>query len=228
LFDAADRWRELLRWAALQLLVVALFLPWMWYAAGGFLSTAAATPITLTDFLHIYWTVLTVGIPVDVAQFNRLTIPAAVILAAAVAAAVWSAFRQRAADGGSQTTDHRPRAETAANNHRSELATRHSSLVAIRDLTLLLVVMLLPAAIVYVVSLPKQNFYNPPFNPRYLVIFTPFYSILLAWGLTTLGQWMRMRGAGARGNWSKIVGGLVALGAAAFMVGVALIGLRPY
>jgi len=199
---AADRRRALLHWTGLQLLIVALFLPWVLYAAGGFLSTAAATPIRLIDFLHIYWTVLTVGIPVDVAQFNRLTVPALGVFLLAIGALV---IRPR-------TTGHRPPA--AGSYHR--------------DLTLLLSILLLPAVIVYIVSLPKQNFYNPPFNPRYLVIFTPFYSILLAWGLTTLGQWMRMRGAGARGNWSKIVGGLVALGAAAFMVGVALIGLRPY
>ena len=38
-----------------------------------------------------------------------------------------------------------------------------------RDLTLLLAILLLPVVVVYLVSLPKQNFYNPPFNPRYLV-----------------------------------------------------------
>ena len=68
---------------------------------------------------------------------------------------------------------------------------------------LLLVVLLLPVAVVYVVSLPKQNFYNPPFNPRYLVIFTPFYSILLAWGLAAIGEWIGAkgsRGAGEQGR----------------------------
>ena len=74
------------RWLVLQLLIAALFAPWALYAAGGFLSTASATPIRLLDFLHIYWTVLTVGIPVDVAQFNWLTLPALAIFAAAVAA----------------------------------------------------------------------------------------------------------------------------------------------
>ena len=57
--------RRFLRWAGLQLAVLALFLPWGLYAADGFLSTAAATPIRPFDFLHIYWTVLTVGIPLD-------------------------------------------------------------------------------------------------------------------------------------------------------------------
>lgn len=200
--EAADRRRALLRWGGLQLLIVALFLPWALFAAGGFLSTAAATPIRLIDFLHIYWTVLTVGIPVDVSQFNRLTVPALGVFLLAIGALV---IRPR-------TIDHRPPA--AGSYHR--------------DLALLLSILLLPAIIVYIVSLPKQNFYNPPFNPRYLVIFTPFYSILLAWGLATLGEWVRRRGAGAWGNWAKIAGGLLALGASAFMIGVALVGLWPY
>ena len=74
------------RWLGLQVIILVLFAPWALYAAGGFLSTAAATPIRLLDFLHIYWTVLTVGIPVDVAQFNWLTLPALAIFLVAVAA----------------------------------------------------------------------------------------------------------------------------------------------
>lgn len=183
--ESANRRREFLRWAGLQLLVVALFLPWMWYAAGGFLNTAAATPISLVDFLHIFWTVLTVGIPVDVAQFNRLTIPAAALFLGAVAALVVSIWRgQPSPAGGSPASP----------------VARHASYVARRDLTLLLAILLLPAIVVYIVSLPKQNFYNPPFNPRYLVIFTPFYSILLAWGLAAVGAWIGSRGAGERGS----------------------------
>ncbi len=190
-----------LRWISLQLLVLALFLPWLSYAAGGFLSTASATPIRLLDFLHIYWTVLTVGIPVDVAQFNWLTLPALAIFIAAVAILA------------------------------RHVATRHSPPATRRDLVLLLTVLLLPAILVYFISLPRQNFYNPPFNPRYLVIFTPFYSVLLAWGVVVLGRWL---GAGRRGD-KKVrrtsesaTHRLVTFLLAAFMLGVALVGLWPY
>ncbi len=86
--------------------------------------------------------------------------------------------------------------------------------------------LLLPAAIVYVVSLPKQNFYNPPFNPRYLVIFTSFYSILLAWGLATLGERLGRRAfSGGRGT---AAGRIIALVLAGFMLAVSLAGMRPY
>ena len=234
---AADRRRALLRWAGLQAAIVVLFLPWVVYAAGGFLSTAAATPIRLVDFLHIFWTVLTVGIPVDVAQFNRLTLPALAIFLAAVAVLVASMarptmtrflsrdHRRQTTDDGPQTADRRP-----------------SSVVRrpLRDLTLLLAILLLPVVIVYIISLPRQNFYNPPFNPRYLVIFTPFYSILLAWGLMKLGD----RAIKRPGDWEEIgrlgespnlpisqslsLQFVVPFAFAAFMLVVALVGLWPY
>lgn len=234
---AADRRRTFLHWVALQLMVTALFLPWLWYAAGGFLSTTSATPISLIDFLHIYWTVLTVGIPVDVAQFNHLTLPAAAIFLAAVGAVVVAVARRRpTADSrrptadGRQTTDDRP-----LTTDHNQLPT-HSpaplppiSPAPRQDLILLLAILLIPAIIVYLVSLPKQNFYNPPFNPRYLVIFTPFYSILLAWGLGTLGEWVGRKEKGRRGEGEKGGrAGVMTLLLTAFMVGVALVGLWPY
>jgi hypothetical protein len=246
---------RVLPWLGLQLLIAALFLPWALYATGGFLSTVAATPIRLIDFLHIYWTVLTVGIPVDVAQFNRLTLPALVVFLGAVGALaikVTANRRPPTANDGPQMAN--------SGGQRSAVSGRQP----IRDLILLLTILLLPAIIVYVISLPKQNFYNPPFNPRYLVIFTPFYSILLAWGLVTLGVLLERREAS--GQWAvdsgqsgddgsklatrhsplathprsgdrsrlavsgrpSLVGGLLLLLLTAFMLAVAVVGLWPY
>ncbi|HRQ12884.1 MAG TPA: glycosyltransferase family 39 protein [Promineifilum sp.] len=243
---AADRRRAFLHWVGLQLVVPALFLPWLWYASSGFLSTASATPIRLLDFLHIYWTVLTVGIPVNVAQFNHLTLPAAAVFLAAVGAVVVAVARRRptavsrrpttddgprTTDHGRQTTDDRPQ----TTNHGKQYPFTPSPLPPFspaprQDLTLLLAILLIPAIIVYIVSLPRQNFYNPPFNPRYLVIFTPFYSILLAWGLAVLGEWMGKkkggRGEGGKGARGRAVATTLLL--AAFMVAVALVGLWPY
>lgn len=249
---AADRRRAFLRWVALQFAVLVLFLPWLWYAAGGFLSTTSATPISLIDFLHIYWTVLTVGIPVDVVQFNHLTLPAAAVFLAAVGAVVVAVARRRpTAVSRPPTTDDRPRTTGHGRQATDDrplitdyrpLTTDHNQLPTYspapllpfspaprEDLTLLLAILLIPAVIVYIVSLPKQNFYNPPFNPRYLVIFTPFYSILLAWGLAALGEWAGKkgrRGEEGRGGRGRAVA--ITLLLAAFMVGVALVGLWPY
>lgn len=197
-----NRRRTALQWMSLQLIVAALVIPWLWYASGGFLQTATATPISLIDFLHIFWTTLTVGIPVDVAQFNRLTLPALGIFIVAVSALVVQIARHNRGADGRETWQ------------------------AARDLALLLIVLSLPAAIVFFVSLPKQNFYNPPFNPRYLVIFTPFYSILLAWGLITIEEQLARRLS--RADKSVAAGRALALGLATIMLAVSLVGLRLY
>ena len=234
---------RMLPWVGLQLAILALFAPWALYAAGGFLSTAAATPIRLLDFLHIYWTVLTVGIPLDVAQFNRLTLPALAVFLAAVAALVVSVWPRR------RITNY----ELRITNEEAPLASLQlpHPRAPLRELALLLAILLLPALIVYLISLPKQNFYTPPFNPRYLVIFTPFYSILLGWGLVVIGEWLGLArgGAGERGSrgdewrvaggksgpdeqqWSVAGGRWSVVGVlafAAFMLAVALVGLWPY
>lgn len=206
--EAPDRRRELVRWAGLQAAVLALFLPWMVYAAGGFLSTASATPINVFDFLHIYWTVLTVGIPVDVAQYNRLTLPALAIFLVAILALAVDVLRQtKTRDDGSK---------------KSGTVSSPISSRPVRDFTLLLVILLLPVVIVYFVSLPRQNFYNPPFNPRYLVIFTPFYSIILAWGFMALGELAR------RGGLGRAAAGAIPVSLAVIFLTVALVGLQPY
>ncbi len=220
-------------WIALQLLIAALFLPWAVYAAGGFLSTASATPIRLLDFLHIYWTVLTVGIPVDVAQFNWLTLPALAIFVVAVTALVWTVGKKLTQGRREAKTQ---RAETAGIGGRRVLA----------DVVVLLAVLLLPIVLVYFISLPRQNFYNPPFNPRYLVIFTPFYSVVLAWGLGVMAgggqptadhrpptaghgrQTTDHAPAVVRGLSSGVAATLLAAAAAIFLLAVALVGLWPY
>ena len=67
-----------------------------------------------------------------------------------------------------------------------------------RNAALLLLGLLLPAAVVYAVSLPRETFfYSPQLAPRYLIVFAPAFYVLLAWGLFALGRrrlWPR-RGA---------------------------------
>lgn len=196
--EAADRRAALWRWLGMQALVLLLFLPWAWYAAGGFLSTSSATPITPFNFLHIYWTVLTVGIPLDVAQFNRLTLPALLIFGAAVAAVTAAAWRGLRSATGRDTGP-------------------------ARDLTLLLTALALPLVLVYLGTLPREGVYAPPFSPRYLVIFASLYSILLAWGIVLIGR--RLRDSGRVAGWWRPA---LAVGMAAVMLAIALSGLRPY
>ncbi len=83
-----------------------------------------------------------------------------------------------------------------------------------RNTVLLLLGLLLPAGMVYLISIPREAFfYSPQLAPRYLLLFAPSLYILLAWGLEKIG-------AGRR--WS--------LGAflTSIVVGVALFGLWQY
>ncbi len=207
-WNAPDRRRTLVGWVSLQLIILALFLPWVIYASGGFLNTASATPIQVLDFLQIYWTVLALGIPLDVDQYSSATLPALAIFGLAVLALLIAAWRHLR----NSPSVVPPRGKAPA-DARWRLP---------RDLTLLLVVLLLPVLIVYFVSLPRQNFYNPPFSPRYLVIFTSFYSILLAWGLVMVGRTPPGKRIGTS------IGPVVAAVLAVYMLLVSYTGLQPY
>jgi hypothetical protein len=83
-----------------------------------------------------------------------------------------------------------------------------------RNVGMLLLGLLLPAGVVYLVSLPRQTFfYAPQLAPRYLLIFAPAFYVLCAWGVSAL----------TRGRlW------MVGVASAAIIVGVAWYGLGAY
>ncbi|MCL4498908.1 MAG: glycosyltransferase family 39 protein [Chloroflexi bacterium] len=53
---------------------------------------------------------------------------------------------------------------------------------------LLSLVLVVPPALVYVMSLPKTMFYTPAVHARYFILFLPLYLLLLAWSLAMLGR----------------------------------------
>ncbi|MFN2130366.1 MAG: glycosyltransferase family 39 protein [Anaerolineae bacterium] len=56
-------------------------------------------------------------------------------------------------------------------------------------LGLLAMAILLPAGVVYLVSLPRSTFfYAPQLAPRYLLLFAPAFYVLAAWGASALGE----------------------------------------
>ncbi|MEZ4645021.1 MAG: glycosyltransferase family 39 protein [Chloroflexota bacterium] len=148
-------WRGWWRWLAAQATILFIVGIWLSFALRGFLSTSSATPVGVWDFLKTYWTVLTVGIPLNVDAYARVTIPVLVVFLLGLATLLAVARHNR----------------------------RHA-----RHLALLLTGLLIPVAIVYYIAIPKVGSYAPPFAPRYLVIFSGYYVILLAWGLVTWGN----------------------------------------
>ncbi|MBK6710969.1 MAG: hypothetical protein IPG51_11630, partial [Chloroflexi bacterium] len=69
---------------AAQLVILGIVGAWLVYALPGFLSTSSATPIAVWDFLKIYWTVLVTGIPLNVDDYARLTLPVLAVFGTAV------------------------------------------------------------------------------------------------------------------------------------------------
>ena len=59
----------------------------------------------------------------------------------------------------------------------------------------LLLPVVLPPLLVYILSQPRDFFYSPPPEPRYLNPFSPF--VFLAWAAGTVEVWRRWRPAGA-------------------------------
>ena len=183
---AQQKWRTFWQWSLGQTAVLLLYAPWLGYALGRIPTWSRANPVDPWSFLKIYWTVLTVGIPLDVDQYASLTMPVLLVFLLGVGVIAWQSRRQP--------------------TNQQKLA-------------LLVIGLLLPALVVYIVSLPKASFfYSPPLAPRYLIIFLAAFAVLLAWGIDLLGNgrfWPRHR-------WPL---GLLGAGVAIY---VALFGLRSY
>jgi 4-amino-4-deoxy-L-arabinose transferase-like glycosyltransferase len=148
------RWRAFWQWSLAQTAVLLLYAPWLAYALGRIPTWSQANFVEPWSFLKIYWTVLTVGIPLDVDRYAAYTLPLFLLFLAGIF--------------------------LIAVQRRQPASRRH--------LVLLITGLLLPALVVYIVALPKANFfYSPPLDPRYLITFLSAYAVLLAWGLTVIG-----------------------------------------
>lgn len=164
--------RAVLPWAAAQVLVLLLYLPWLAFALPRMPSWSTAEPFTVGFFLQLYATTLAVGVSVNLAQY-LLPVLLVVGLLAVGTPLAWR--------------------RAATNEQRA-------------GLVMLLLGLLLPALLVYLVSLPIHLFYAPRLAPRYLIPLAACYYTLLALGLVALAQKQR---------WLAAAGTLVVIGVAA-------------
>ncbi len=180
IWRSESRLRALAGWTALQIGVLLVYLPWILYALDRIRTASTASSFRFLEFLEIYWTMLTMGIPVAVERYWVYTIP---VLALAILSTLYLARRVRG-------------------------QSVHESIFL-----LLFLGVTLPAAAVYLISLPRDTFfYAPQIAPRYLIIVIAAYVVLLAYGLWELSRRWR----------------LAASLAALVVVVVGLIGLRSY
>lgn len=144
----------LARWVTAQLAAAILFAPWLAYALPRMPTWSTAEPFSLLFFVHLYGTMLAVGVPVDIEAYTPLTLAAFVVLVVGLAA-LWRSRRTPAQTGG---------------------------------LALLVLGLLLPALLVYAVSLPIHLYYAPRLAPRYLLPLSICFYTLLGWGLAVLAR----------------------------------------
>jgi len=84
-----DRRRFLGRWAAAQGAVLLAFLPWLILAMERMRTWSSAQPFEFGTFLRLYWTVLSVGIPVDVEKYLLQAGLVALVFVLGLGAALW-------------------------------------------------------------------------------------------------------------------------------------------
>ena len=161
---AEGRLRALWRWAASQLGVLTLFLPWLAIALPRMRSWSVATAFDFGLFVRLYDTLLTLGISTYIERYSWLVLPFFLI----VGAAVFFAVRRHKGS----------KVDVAAVRERQ----------AVLLLGLFLIV---PPLVVYALTRPRGLFYAPKVEARYLILFAPAFYLLLAWSISML--WHRAR-----------------------------------
>ncbi|MCR4405897.1 MAG: glycosyltransferase family 39 protein [Anaerolineae bacterium] len=89
-----DRRRFLLNWATAQIAILLAFLPWLILALQRMRTWSSTQPFEFGAFLRLYWTVLSVGIPVDVEKYLSQTGLVALVFVLGLGAVVWTARRE--------------------------------------------------------------------------------------------------------------------------------------
>ncbi len=90
--------RLLTRWLAAQLVAVALFVPWLVYALPRMPTWSTSEPFSPLFFIHLYTTMLALGVPVDLETYTLLTLIAFGVLVTGLLA-LWQSRRTPAQTG---------------------------------------------------------------------------------------------------------------------------------
>jgi 4-amino-4-deoxy-L-arabinose transferase-like glycosyltransferase len=159
------RLRTLWRWAASQLAVLALFLPWLAIALPRMRSWSVATAFDFGLFIRLYATLLTLGISTYIERYSWLVLPFFLIVAASAVFVVrWNG---------------RSKVDTADTDERQAAL-------------LLGLFLIVPPLVVYALTRPRGLFYAPQVEARYLILFAPAFYLLLAWSISVLWHQARL------------------------------------
>jgi mannosyltransferase len=154
-------WSTVLRWAALQALVGLAYLPWLWRVSGQLrVWPAISEPVQLSAFLQDLLRVFSVGLSVQPGSVAMLAAFALLLLIGVVSSAA-------AAIG-----DVLDRGRGAG---RGESSAKYTGGLAV------LSYLLVPIGLMYILSLRR-----PMYDPKFLLLCTPPFHLLLAQGTSFL------------------------------------------
>ncbi len=86
---ATKKWAAFWKWSLAQAIILLLYAPWLLYTLPRIPKWSSNTAVNLIDFLKIYWTVFTVGIPLNVSQYAPFTLPILTIFVVGIVALLW-------------------------------------------------------------------------------------------------------------------------------------------
>lgn len=189
-----------LKWSAVQMAVVVLLAPWLYiYLQNGATWTAAPT-FDFGLFLRLAATVLALGVTTYIENYTWLVLGMLLVAALSVG---WLVRRQN------------PQNRTQNTNRHSAFGIRHSAF-AWGTLYMFLIV-LIPPALIYVLSLTPAAIFAPKIQARYLMMLTPAFALLLALGVLFIAQ-----------NWRWHYARYIAATVAVLVVGAQLFTLADY
>jgi 4-amino-4-deoxy-L-arabinose transferase-like glycosyltransferase len=160
-----DRRRRFVGWAAAQLAVLVLAAPWLNYALPRIPTWSVAQATAPDFFVRLYATLVTTGVPLAIERYS-LQVTGVMLVLLAGLVALWLDRRQ--ADS-------------------PDIGVEAGA-------TALILGVLLPIATIYVVALPIRFFYTPRLAPRYLLVLSSCFYVLLAWGIVALARRQRWFG----------------------------------
>lgn len=162
----------LARWLAAQLAVIVLLAPWLYlYLRNGATWTAAPT-FDFGLFLQLAATVLALGVTTFIENYTWIVL--GLMLTAALSVG-WLVVARRARDG-------RRTAEAAS--ARRAWGTVYA-----------LLILLIPPALIYLLSLTPAAIFAPKIQARYLMMLTPALALLLGLGILFAARYSRFAAA---------------------------------
>lgn len=178
------RGHQLFTWMLWQLGVLLLYAPWLYLALPRIRHDTAKAPFTFAQVWQLFGTVLTTGISTDLERYTGLLIAFGLLALTGILLLVLDRTQPQ-----------------------------RYGLLGWEVALLLALALIAPPMVVYGLSIPRGFFYSPKPEARYLLLFAPYFYILLA--ATLAGLW-------PKGRWRRVLSAL-----ALVLVLVTWVGVLP-